>query len=83
MQTGIGQHCGDCRRSGAAAFAEPSHVVQRAVVAALKQQRASTPICRAQKIRLAAMNGRRRTGSGRSNRMVAIATALGTALVAR
>jgi bacterioferritin-associated ferredoxin len=38
MRTGIGQHCGDCRRLGAAAFAEPSQVVQRAIVTVLKQQ---------------------------------------------
>jgi hypothetical protein len=54
MLTGIGQHYGDFCRLGAAAFAEPSHVVQRADVAALKQQRAPSPICARKKL-LAAM----------------------------
>jgi hypothetical protein len=82
MRTGIGQHCGNCRRRGAAAFAEPSHVVQRAIVTALKQQCASTPICCEKNT----FGGGARVALRRLrgvDRMVAIATTLGTVLVAR
>jgi hypothetical protein len=88
MLTGIGQHCGDFRRPGAAVFAEPSHVVQRADVAALKQQRAPSPICARKKFLSAVMRAafqrlRASRPLGRYPYQGLIAGRLGTALVAR
>jgi hypothetical protein len=83
MQTGIGQHCGDCRRPGAAAFAELAAARRSRCIKAAVRPAANMPRAKYQKIESTVACGWHRTDHGRPERMVAVATALGTVLVAR